>query len=151
MIVKFNGKSLDRSIVSALFDMRLAVEGIAMRRLAERHTERDIIELRDIINAIVVEAEPEEIDYMQLAIKLYEFHHSICVKSKSAMLPLIMNAVRKISIDFWENYILMNGIEKTAIMLSSFVDFLEQGDGDAAYRQLEKGLNDQMAKLIILE
>lgn len=94
-IVRFNGNHLDADTVAAIFDFRLAVEGFALRRLAKCWTQADVAALRADIERIGDDIASGAMTYTGLAERFQQFHLRICQCSRSAMLPLTMNAVRE--------------------------------------------------------
>lgn len=145
-IVRFTGSNLSPDIISAIFDMRLAIEGFAMKRFAACHTPEDIRALRNMIDEIGDYVASDAMCYAGLAERFFEFHSAICRFSRSPMLPLTMNAVREGSLAFWETYIRTVSVESALNLLSKFVDLFEQGDGDGAYALMEDGLHAQLEK-----
>lgn len=145
-IVRFNGSNLSPELISAIFDMRLAIEGFAIRRFAKCHAPEDIQLLRKMIDEIGDYVASEDMDYAGLAERFFEFHRTICLLSRSPMLPLTMNAVREGSLAFWERYIRTVSVKSALNLLSRFVDLFEQSDGDGAYALMEDGLNAQLDK-----
>ncbi len=143
-IVRFNGNHLDTDTVAAVFDFRLAVEGFALRRLAKCRTRADISALRDDIDRIGDFVASGAMTCSGLAERFQQFHLRICQCSRSAMLPLTMNAVREGSIALWERYLRTVGVESAMNLLTQFVDAIERQDGDAAYALLEQGLERQL-------
>ena len=145
-IVRFTGSNLSPDIISAIFDMRLAIEGFAMKRFAACHTQEDILTLRKMIDEIGHYVASDAMSYTGLAERFFEFHFTICRFSRSPMLPLTMNAVREGSLAFWETYIRTTSIESALNLLSKFVDLFAQSDGDGAYALMEAGLHAQLEK-----
>ena len=82
--------------------------------------------------------------YAGLAERFQQFHLLICQRSRSAMLPLTMNAVREGSIALWERYLRTAGLEAAVNLLTRFADAIAQRDGDGAYALLERGLEQQL-------
>lgn len=144
-IVRFNGNHLDADTVAAIFDFRLAVEGFALRRLAKCRTQADVAALRADIERIGDDIASGAMTYTGLAERFQQFHLRICQCSRSAMLPLTMNAVRAGSITLWERYLRTAGLESAVNLLTQFADAIERQDGDAAYALLEQGLDRQLA------
>ncbi len=144
-IVRFNGNHLDADTVAAIFDFRLAVEGFALRRLAKCRTQADVAALRADIERIGDDIASGAMTYTGLAERFQLFHLRICQCSRSAMLPLTMNAVRAGSITLWERYLRTAGLESAVNLLTQFADAIERQDGDAAYALLEQGLDRQLA------
>lgn len=145
-VVRFTGSNLSPDIISAIFDLRLAVEGFAMKRFAQCHTRENIRTLRAMIDEIGDYVTSDTMCYTGLAERFFEFHAAICRFSRSPMLPLTMNAVREGSLAFWETYIRTVSIEHALNLLSQFVDRFEQSDGDGAYALMEDGLHAQLEK-----
>ena len=143
-IVRFNGNHLDADTVAAIFDFRLAVEGFALRRLAKCRTQADVAALRADIERIGDDIASGAMTYTGLAERFQQFHLRICQCSRSAMLPLTMNAVREGSIALWERYLRTAGLESAVNLLTQFVDAIERQDGNAAYALLEQGLDRQL-------
>lgn len=143
-IVRFNGNHLDADTVAAIFDFRLAVEGFALRRLAKCRTQADVAALRADIERIGDDIASGAMTYTGLAERFQQFHLRICQCSRSAMLPLTMNAVREGSIALWERYLRTAGLESAVNLLTQFVDVIERQDGNAAYALLEQGLDRQL-------
>jgi len=139
-IMKFNGGKLDHRNVASLLELRLAVEGQAVRRFAEDHTEEDIEFLQKVVDSIKEWAAKQGyIDRHELAIKIFEFHHSLCVRSKNPILPLVLNAFKEVSVFFWETSISLYGLEKSLEHLDNFMNFLKNGQGEELVKYMADG------------
>lgn len=146
-MVKFGGDNLDNEIVSAILDIRLAIEGMAFRRLTERRSKQDVAELRRMIDEIGSYVADEDVEYKRLAHMFFLLHRNVCIMSKSAMLPLFMNAFYDVVIVFWEKYLRMNGPASAINRLAGYVDCIERGEGEAACRELEEGIKEYIDKI----
>ena len=139
-IMKFNGGKLDHRNVASLLELRLAVEGQAVRRFAEDHTEEDIEFLQKVVDSIKDWAAKQGyIDRHELAIKIFEFHHLLCVRSKNPILPLVLNAFKEVSVFFWETSISLYGLEKSLEHLDNFMNFLKNGQGEELVKYMADG------------
>ena len=146
-MVKYGGDNLDSEIVAAILDIRLAIEGMAFRRLVERRSKQDVAELRRMTDEIGSYVADEDVDYKHLAHMFFLLHRRICIMSKSAMLPLFMNAFYDVVIVFWENYLRMNGVASAINKLASYADYIERGEGEKACMELEKGMEEYIDKI----
>lgn len=139
-IIKFNGGKLDRQHVASLLELRVAVEGQAVRRFAEDHSDEDIIYLQKILEEIK-EWLPKEgyIDRHEFACKIFDFHHSICLRCKNPILPLVLNAFKEVSVFFWETSIQIYGVPKSIQHLENFMNFLRNGQGEELVKYMANG------------
>ncbi len=136
-ILKFNGGRLDRETTKSLVEMRLAVEGQAVRMFAKSHTQEDIAALRSMIDEIrEYSSKQERINRNEMAQMLFRFHRFICLKSGNTFFPVVMNAFRDIGILLWEGSIKILGAEKTVEYLERFTSLLEEGKGEETVQAL---------------
>ena len=136
-ILKFNGGRLDRETTKSLVEMRLAVEGQAVRMFAKSHTQEDIAALRSMIEEIrEYSSKQERINRNEMAQMLFRFHRFICLKSGNTFFPVVMNAFRDIGILLWEGSIKILGAEKTVEYLERFTSLLEEGKGEETVQAL---------------
>ena len=136
-ILKFNGGRLDRETTKSLVEMRLAVEGQAVRMFAKSRTQEDIATLRSMIEEIrEYSSKQERINRNEMAQMLFRFHRFICLKSGNTFFPVVMNAFRDIGILLWEGSIKILGAEKTVEYLERFTSLLEEGKGEETVQAL---------------
>jgi GntR family transcriptional regulator, transcriptional repressor for pyruvate dehydrogenase complex len=136
-ILKFHGGRLDRETTRSLLEMRLAIEGQAVRMFAKTHTKEDITTLRSMIDEIRQYAsKPERMDRSEMAQMLFRFHRFICLKSGNTFFPVVMNAFRDIGILLWETSIKILGVEKSIEYLEHFTSLLEEGKGEETVQAL---------------
>ncbi len=136
-ILKFNGGRLDRETTKSLLDMRLALEGQAIRMFAKSHTEEDIATLRRMIDDIRgYVSRQERMDQTEMAHMLFRFHRFICLRSGNMFFPVLMNAFRDIGILLWEASIRILGTEKSIEYLERFASLLEKGRGEETVQAL---------------
>lgn len=143
-LLKYNGGRLDRESIKSLLQVREALEGMAMRLMAQKHTDDQILLLRMHIKDVRAAAvrEPENVDL--LAELVYRFHIYICTKSGNNMIPLIMNGFKDVSITFWRDWISRMGVDETIASLEGFAGCIAAGDGDGAVRLFRDNANDYL-------
>jgi len=126
--------------VASLLELRVAVEGQAVRRFAENHTDEDIAYLQKKIDDIK-EWLPTEgyLDRHELACKIYAFHHAICLRSKNPILPLVLNAFKEVSVYFWETSVQIYGVPKSIEHLETFLNLLKNGQGEEVVKYMSDG------------
>jgi len=136
-ILKFHGGRLDRETTQSLLEMRLAIEGQAVRMFSKSHTQEDIATLRHMIEEIRQYASKQErMDRNEMAQMLFRFHRFICLKSGNSFFPVLMNAFRDIGILLWDSSIKILGVEKSIEYLEHFTSLLEEGKGEETVQAL---------------
>lgn len=146
-IVRLNGNELGRDVIEAILDLRLAIEGMALRALCSCRNRENIQRLRAMTDEIRTMA--ENISEEELAERFFLWHREICIMSGKDVLTLLMNTMHDVSIAFWINYIRIYGIDFAVERLERFTDFVEARDGDGAYNLLAEGIADYLARLEI--
>lgn len=146
-LLKYNGGRLDKASIASLLQVREALEGMAMRLLAEKHTEDQMLMLRMHIQDVRKAAEREPDNTELLAELVYKFHLYICIKSGNNMIPLIMNGFKDVSIVFWRSWIDTMGIERTLDSLEASAKHIASGDGQAAIDLFRCNAEDYMLKI----
>jgi DNA-binding FadR family transcriptional regulator len=136
-ILKFHGGRLDRETTQSLLEMRLAIEGQAMRIFSKSHTKEDITTLRSMIDEIrEYGSKQEHIDRNNMAQMLFRFHRFICLRSGNTFFPVLMNAFQDIGILLWEASIKILGAERSIEYLERFTSLLEEGNGEETVQAL---------------
>jgi GntR family transcriptional regulator, transcriptional repressor for pyruvate dehydrogenase complex len=136
-ILKYNGGRLDRETTKSLLDMRLAIEGQAIRMFAKSHTKDDIATLWRMIGEIRGHVSKQgRMDQTEMAQLLFRFHRFICLRSGNMFFPVLMNAFRDIGILLWEASIQILGAEKSIEYLERFASLLEKGKGEETTQAL---------------
>jgi DNA-binding FadR family transcriptional regulator len=136
-ILKFHGGRLDRETTQSLLEMRLAIEGQAMRIFSKSHTKEDITTLRCRIEEVrEYVSKQERIDQNNMAQMLFRFHRFICLRSGNTFFPVLMNAFQDIGILLWEASIKILGAERSIEYLERFTSLLEEGKGEETVQAL---------------
>ncbi|SHI66619.1 FadR/GntR family transcriptional regulator [Lutispora thermophila] len=144
-IVNLNGDELGRDVVEAILDLRLAIEGMALRALCLCRSEDDIAHLRSITEDIRDCSDNMGVE--ELAERFFLWHREICILSGKSVLTLFMNTVHDVSIAFWVKYLRMYGTSFAIERLERFIGFIEARDCEGAYNLLATGIDDYLANL----
>lgn len=139
-IATYGEDQLGEDLTTAILDLRLAIEGSAFRRLAGIHTAEDIQALSARVAEMRSQAENPAVSLPALAEAFFRWHREVCVRSKSALLPLLMNALHDISMPFWTRYLTVLGLPAALDRLEQFCDLLQAADGEGAVQLLETGI-----------
>ena len=100
-ILKYNGGKLTVKMATGIVEMRNAVEGGALIKLAASHTDEDIIKLRAMIEELKALI-GEEISTYELAELTSKFHYQICDLCGNDIFPLVMNAFAPLGEVLWK-------------------------------------------------
>ena len=134
-IAKYGG-AFDRNLEVSMVELRNAVEGGAMVRLANRRSASDIQTLRALTEALHTAAaagEPVE----QLAERMRRFDTAITELSGNCLFPLMMNAFGNVSTLLWEKCVRFWGVETIVEQERHISDLLEAGKGHEAALYIE--------------
>ncbi|NLM74420.1 MAG: FadR family transcriptional regulator [Clostridiaceae bacterium] len=144
-IVQLNGNELSKEVTTGILDLRLAIEGMAFRALAQCRSEEDIAYLRSVTEDI--RKCSRGIGLEELAERFFVWHREICILSGKNILTLFMNTTHDVSIAFWVNYLRMYGTSFAIDRLERFIDLIEARDGGGAYNLLAEGIEDYLERL----
>lgn len=133
LLIHVNGAELDQDKIKDLLEMRMAIEGKALERLADKLTEQDLqILQKDYEKAQSID-DPEA-----LSSAFFDFHHDICVCSGNFILPLIFNTFRDITLVYWQEAIKKLGRETCLSLLKDMLDTIRKKDAKASREYLQK-------------
>ncbi len=130
-ILHYNGGKLDREMIVSIIELRSAVEGGALIRLARSHTAADMAELREMMRQFE-EASRLSPDVPTVAAALSRFHYKICTLSGNRLFPLIMNAFRNVGSALWEASARFWGEAALFEQGSRIIDMVDKGRGEEA-------------------
>lgn len=134
-LIDHNGNSMTPKQATSFLEARIAIEGAAMRKLAESHTDEDLGRLRAILDeteAAVQSGASES----ELAVLFFQYHRSICVLSGNSFFPLLLNEFKPIIITFWENSVRTFGAAQNVRLAGKYLRDIAEGDGERAYARL---------------
>lgn len=135
-LLKFNGGKLTYKMSFEIVELRNAIEGGAMIRLAANHTKEDMAKLRETIDELEA-VRDKNISIHELSLITRKFHYLICELSGNDIFALVMNAFAPISDVLWENCAAFWGIDGFLEQDKKLIELIEQGDGHEAQKYIE--------------
>ena len=142
--IRLNGGSMTDRQTRSFMEARIAIEGAALRRLAERRTEEDLQYLEQIIAQADALLEREKIDSAALAELLFRYHRGICLRSGNEFFPLLLNEFRPIIMGFWMRSIAVFGAASNVHLAKRYLELIRAGDAEGAFRRLERSVNEYL-------
>lgn len=135
-VLKYNEGKLSYKMSVEIVELRNAVEGGALIRLAKNHTPQDMAVLRDIL-AQLRQAEADNIGVPELTVLTKRFHYKICELSGNDIFALVMNAFDPISSVLWEYCSAHWGAKGFVRQSEKIIELLEDGKGHEAQCYIE--------------
>jgi len=135
-ILRYNGGKLTAKMLTEMTELRNAIEGGALIKLAASHTDEDINKLRasvDELRAVI----GEDLSIFELADIAKKFHYQICDLSGNDMFPLVMNAFAPLSNAVWQYCVRFWGAEKFVEHDENVIGMIERGEGHEAQKYIE--------------
>ena len=143
-LIRLNGGNMTGKQTRSFMEARIAIEGSALRRLAESHTEEDLAFLESIIAQADALLESEKPDVSALAFVLFRYHRAICVRSRNEFFPLLLNEFKPIIMEFWLRSIDRFGAASNVHLAKRYLDFIRAGDADGAFQRLVRSVNEYL-------
>ena len=143
-LIRLNGGNMTAEQTRHFMEARIAIEGSAIRLLAEKHTEEDLTFLEGILAQADALLEADDTDTAALADLLFRYHRGICVRSGNEFFPLLLNEFKPIIMEFWVRSILQFGAEANVHLAKRYLDFIRAGDAEGAFRRLERSVNEYL-------
>ena len=135
-ILKYNGGRLSYKMSVEIVELRNAIEGGAMIKLAANHTDEDIARLRASLDELK-NIEGKDLGISELADITSRFHYLICELSGNDMFALVMNAFSTISKVLWESCAAFWGAKGFLEQDEKIIDMIERGEGHEAQKYIE--------------
>ena len=142
--IRLNGGNMTAAQARSFMEARVAIEGAALRRLAERRTEEDLAYLEQIIARADTLLEVDRPDNHELAELLFRFHRGICLRSGNEFFPLLLNEFRPIIMEFWMRSIAVFGAASNVHLAKRYLELIRAGDAESAFRRLERSVNEYL-------
>ena len=142
--ISLNGGSMTEKQVRSFLEARIAIEGAALRRLAERHTEEDLRYLEEIVAQADALLDSERPDSAALADVLFRYHRGICLRSGNEFFPLLLNEFRPIIMEFWVRSIAAFGASSNVHLAKRYLELIRAGDAEGAFRRLVRSVNEYL-------
>ena len=76
--------------------------------------------------------------------KFFTFHKTICSLTGSMVFPMMFNAMKEISLDFWSLYLRHYGVGNGINRRVRLTDLIAAGDGDGAVSELKSGIDAEL-------
>ena len=135
-LIRYNGGHMTLSQIQSFFEFRIAVEGCALQKLAQNHSEDMIRELEDILHRAEETANRPEGSVTELAELFFLYQRSICVFAGNEFFPPLFNEFKPIIIQFWENSINTFGPVPNVRLARKYLNDIIRGDDKSAYDRL---------------
>lgn len=142
--IRLNGGNMTAAQARSFMEARIAIEGAALRRLAERRTQEDLDYLEAILSQADSILEKDRPDDGALAEVLFRFHRGICLRSGNEFFPLLLNEFRPIIMEFWMRSIAVFGAASNVHLARRYLELIRAGDGEGAFRRLERSVNEYL-------
>ena len=143
-LIRHNGGNMTKKQTHSFMEARIAIEGSALRRLAEKHCDEDIAWLEGLLAQADALLESEVRDDAALAELLFRYHRGICVRSGNEFFPLLLNEFRPIIMEFWLRSIALFGAESNVHLAKRYLDLIRVGDAEGAFRRLQRSVNEYL-------
>lgn len=142
-LIRHNGGNMTPGQAKHFLEARIAIEGAALRRLAEKASDEDIAVLEQKL-AEIDAAASEPVNTERLAEAFFSFHRCICLRSGNEFFPLLLNEFKPIILAFWERSIMVFGAAANASLSRRYLEDIRRRDGDGAYSRLVKSVNEYL-------
>ena len=134
-IMNYNGGKLDKRNFRSLTEVRMAIEIPSAKMAAQHRTEKDLQDLRDIINKL------EKTQSVDDAAELYfKFHHTICVASGNTIFPLIFYSFKVPYTSLLRNFCKIYGVLFFSDDLDQLVTHIEHHESEEAAALIKKAI-----------
>lgn len=143
-LIRMNGGNMTRKQAHSFMEARIAIEGSALKRLAETCTAADISYLEEILAQADALLEQKGYGESALAELLFRYHRGICVRSGNEFFPLLLNEFKPIIMEFWIRSIAMFGAASNVHLARRYLDFIRAGDGEGALHRMQRSVNEYL-------
>ncbi|MBS7402480.1 MAG: FadR/GntR family transcriptional regulator [Oscillospiraceae bacterium] len=130
-ILRFNGNRLTVKMATELVELRNALEGAALIKLAENRSDEDLAALRSVVDELRA-MQGGEHSNTELAEVAKKFHYLICELCGNDIIPLVMNAFSPISSVLWKMCLRFWGVDGFIAHDEKIISLIEQGKGHEA-------------------
>jgi GntR family transcriptional repressor for pyruvate dehydrogenase complex len=147
-ILRHNGGRLSKARTRSVLECRMALEGIALERVALNHTEEDLVLLRGVAEKLrqLAGREPQA-NRSELSACLFDFSHTISECSDNSIFPLLLNAFRFLQILYWDAVIDLFGVEKPVQYIEYLLSCIENKDAASAKARMQREFEDYLEKI----
>ncbi len=142
--IRLNGGEMTEKQTRSFLEARIAIEGAALRLLAENRTDEDLCYLSEILSRADELLARDKIDETALAEVLFRFHRGICLRSGNEFFPLLLNEFRPIIMEFWMRSIAVFGAASNVHLAKRYLELIRAGDAESAFRRLERSVSEYL-------
>lgn len=135
-ILRYNGGKLSVKMSIEIVELRNAIEGGALIRLAAKHTDEDLASLRSAL-AEMKEKKTRGLEIAEIAEMESRFHYRICELSGNEMFALVMNSFSTISGILWQYCAMFWDIDGFIEHDEAIIGMIERGEGHEAQKYIE--------------
>lgn len=134
-VLRYNGGKMSFKMSVELVELQNAIEGGALIKLAEEHTEADIKTLRAELKKLE-DVKDRNLSIQELGLMTARFHYLVCELSGNDMFSLMMNSFGQLSTMIWENCAEFWGVDGLIEQDRHIIDLVEQGEGYEAQKYI---------------
>lgn len=139
-LLRFNGGKLDMPMVKSIIDLRKHIELPAIELAVSKLNGTRCNELEEILAR--GKSAYEQSDSHSLSVCLFEFSREICIQSGNIITPMLFNAFKPLTIPFWEESLLKNGITYGMQVLENYYTAVTNGDAVGAQNIIKADLSN---------
>ena len=143
-LLRYNGGQLTFKMSVELVELRNAIEGGALIRLAEKHTDEDLEKLRAVLRELK-DARDRDLGIPEIAAIESRLHFLICELSGNDMFSLVMNSFSQISEVLWQYCAMFWGADGFIEHDEVLLDMLARGEGREARDYIQEIFMDFLA------
>ncbi len=147
-ILRYNGGRLNKAHTRSILECRMALEGIAIDRVAQNRTEDDLARLNAVVSDLQTAARQRPTaDANRIAELMFQFQHLISILSRNSIFPLVMNAFRTFHLAFWKTEADQLGADHCLQYAKTLLDSVVRRDSAAAKVQMQQEFETYLASI----
>lgn len=136
-IMNYNGGRIRNAEIKSIFEVRIALDTLAVRLCMEHITEETLQLLYEKVEQIRTATNSDEAT--QAA---YDFQHQLAIASGNTLIPLIFQSFKPPIFTLWHRFCNLYGIECLYERNYTTWTYLKNGDLSGAIRWIEESMND---------
>lgn len=136
-IMNYNGGRIRNAEIKSIFEVRVALDTLAIRLCMEHITEETLQLLFEKVEQIRTAANTDEAT--QAA---FDFQHQLAIASGNTLIPLIFQSFKPPIFTLWNRFCNLYGIECLYERNYTTWSYIKAGDLDGAIRWIEESMTD---------
>lgn len=136
-IMNYNGGRIRNAEIKSIFEVRIALDTLAVRLCMDRITEEDIQLLYEKVEQIRLSKDATEAT--QAA---FDFQHELAIASGNTLIPLIFQSFQPPIFTLWHRFCDLYGIQYLYERNFKTWSFVKNKDLDGAIRWIEESMQD---------